>query len=83
MKERIYLNFENGMLTTGSFDDLKQLGLKPQVGMHLDFYDVGKDEHGAVTYQSAEGVLTFDQETGSWYATLDPGSIRPVASPDS
>ena len=66
------------LLTDGSFEDLRKLGLIPVEGMRLQFYDFDADDEGRATYLFCQGVLHFDQGHGVWYALVDQESFRTV-----
>jgi len=71
----VYLYFSNPHLTAGSFDDLRRLGMKPEVGLRLTFYDYDADDDGRPVYLCADGRLYLDGQ-GSWSADIDEGTFR-------
>ena len=76
----VYLYLGEGLLSQGSFEDLRRLGITPEEGMRLSFYDFDADDENKPTYLCAEGVL-HRGENGAWYATLDPASFNSVPRP--
>jgi hypothetical protein len=76
MKGSVYLYFANDLLTDGSFKDLEKLGVTPQEGMALTFYDLDADDQDRPTYLCAQGVLYL--KGGRWHAKIDPDSFRSI-----
>jgi hypothetical protein len=72
----VYLYFGDAKLTTGSFDDLRELGIIPKEGIRLIFYDLDADKEGHPMYMCAEGVLHFERESASWRAVVEEESLR-------
>ena len=66
------------LLTNGSFADLWSLGITPNEGMRLGFYDLDADDQNRPTFLCADGVLHFDNEHRIWEAFVDPQSFRSV-----
>jgi hypothetical protein len=77
MKGCIYLYLGHSALSKGSFDDLQRLGITPEEGMTLNFYDLDADEHNRPTYLCARGVLYRD-DFGNWHAEIERGSFHTV-----
>lgn len=77
MDGSVYLYLGDGLLTRGSFEDLRRLGITPEEGMRLSFYDFDADDDNRPTYLCAEGVLRRG-ENGTWYAVLDPSTFHSV-----
>lgn len=50
MNGSVYLYLANDLLTDRSFKDLEKLGVTPQEGMALTFYDLDADEQDRPTY---------------------------------
>lgn len=73
----VYLYFGHTMLTKGSFDDLERLGILPQEGLQLTFYDLDADDQNRPTYLCAEGELHQD-EGGHWHAIVKESTFRSV-----
>jgi hypothetical protein len=74
----VYLYFVDAKLTKGSFDDLRKLGITPEEGMRLTFYDFDADEKDHPTYLCAEGILHFDKNTSTWHVHVEKDSFRSV-----
>jgi hypothetical protein len=89
VKGAVYIYFggvlSNGatMLTRGSFEDLERLGLTPQEGTRLKFYDLDADDENRPTYLCAEGILHFDDETRTWSAFVDEATFHTVPRVES
>lgn len=87
VKGAVYIYFgtvmDNGatLLTQGSLDDLRKLGLVPQDGMRLTFYDYDADAENRPTYLCADGTLRHDAITGQWGALIDESTFRAVPRP--
>jgi hypothetical protein len=64
------------LLTRGSFDDLAELGLRPEEGLRLTFYDFDADDENKPTYLRAEGVLHFSEENQCWCAVVDNSTFH-------
>jgi hypothetical protein len=77
MKGSIYLYFGHTLLTQGSFADPARMGLNPQNGLRLTFYDLDADEKDRPTYLCAEGTL-YQDDDGRWHAAVDEKSFRTV-----
>jgi len=77
MEGRVYLYFGHMLLTQGSLTDLVRLGIDPQNGLRLGFYDLDADEEGRPTYLCAEGTL-YQGEDGRWHAAIDEKSFHTV-----
>jgi hypothetical protein len=77
MNGSVYLYFGDCVLTLGSFEDLSRLGITPEEGLRLSFYDFDADGGNNPTYLCAEGVI-HHREDGRWFAVVDPGSFRSV-----
>lgn len=82
MNPGVYLYFGAEFLTQGSFEDLQKLGIEPQVGLRLMFYDFDADEDGRPTYLCAEGVLYLG-EGGHWCANIDTSTFHHVPAPSA
>ena len=76
MKSSVYLYFGHTLLTKGSFEDLERLGINPEVGRELEFYDLDADDEDRPTYLCARGVLYL--EDGCWHAAVDRSSFHSV-----
>ncbi len=76
MKGSVYLYFGHTLLTKGSFEDLERLGIDPEVGRELEFYDLDADDQDRPTYLCARGALYL--EDGRWHAAIDQNSFRSV-----
>ena len=76
MKGGVYLYFGNTLLTSGSFEDLQKLGISPQEGLALTFYDFDADEQDRPTYLCASGVLY--REDDRWHAKVNPDSFHSI-----
>jgi hypothetical protein len=50
MKGSVYLYFGDSQLTRGSFEDLQRLGITPEEGLNLNFYDLDADNLDRPTY---------------------------------
>lgn len=77
MQGGIYLYFADKRLTVGSFDDLRRMGIRPEVGLRLTFYDEDADGEGRQVYLCADGRLYLDAE-GKWCADVDEDTFRTV-----
>jgi len=77
MKGSVYLYFGHTQLTNGSFEDLRKLGVTPEEGLSLTFYDLDADDLDRPTYLCADGILYRD-EGGAWHANLDQSSFHSV-----
>jgi hypothetical protein len=73
-KDSVYLYLGNNLPTDGSFKDLDKLGITPQEGMSLSFYDLDADDQDRLTYLCAQGVLYL--KGGRWHAMVDQDSFR-------
>ncbi len=79
MKGAVYLYFAAAMLTNGSYEDLRKLGIEPREGLKLTFYDLDGDEQNRPTYLCAEGTLyQVHEKVSAWYAKIDESSYRSV-----
>ena len=79
MKGAVYLYFAAAMLTNGSYEDLRKLGIEPEEGLRLTFYDLDADDQDRPTYLCAEGSLYQVQEAVSaWYANIEEGTYRSI-----
>ena len=79
MKNAVYLYFADAMLTNGSYEDLRKLGIEPREGMQLTFYDLDGDDQNRPTYLCAEGTLyQVHGKTSAWYAEIDETSLRSI-----
>jgi hypothetical protein len=81
MQGSVYLYFGHTLLTQGSLADLARLGIEPEHGLRLSFYDLDADENGRPTYLCAEGTL-YQSEDGRWHAAVDEESFRTVLRSD-
>jgi hypothetical protein len=77
VKDGVYLYFGDKRLTLGSFDDLRRMNMKPEVGLQLTFYDNDADDEGRQVYLCADGRLCLDVQ-GNWFAEIDEGTFRTV-----
>ena len=77
MKGRIYFYFGHTQLTHGSFEDLQRLGITPEEGLSLNFYDLDADDLDRPTYLCATGVLYRD-EYANWHANIDQSSFHSI-----
>ena len=82
MKGAVYHYFGDDYLTNGSFDDLRRLGITPEEGMRLTFYDIDADEENRPTYLCAEGSLHFRREKSTWYVSIEQDTFRSVLRSD-
>jgi hypothetical protein len=78
VKGAVYHYFGDDYLTKGSFDDLQRLGITPEEGLRLTFYDIDADEENRPTYLCAEGTLHFGEETSTWYISIKQDTFRSV-----
>jgi hypothetical protein len=79
MKDAVYLYFAAAMLTNGSYEDLRKLGVEPKEGLRLTFYDLYADDQDRPTYLCAEGTLySVTDVTTAWYAEIDESTFRTV-----
>ena len=79
MKDAVYLYFGEPMLTNGSYEDLRKLGISPKEGLKLTFYDLDADDQDRPTYLCAEGTLyQVHEKVSAWYAKIDEGSYRSI-----
>jgi hypothetical protein len=76
MRNGVYLYFGHTMRTNGSFEDLQRLGITPEEGMALTFYDLYGDEQNRPTYLCADGVLY--REDDRWHARIDENTFRSI-----
>jgi hypothetical protein len=86
MKGAVYLYFGENMLTNGSYEDLRKLGIAPSEGMRLTFYDIDTDDQNRATYLCAEGTLySVTEAVTAWYARIDESTFRstPRSAPDA
>ena len=84
MKGAVYLYFGDRILTNGSYEDLRELGVSPTEGMKLTFYDLDADDEDRPTYFCAEGTLyKVHEKVSAWYAKIDESSFRSVLRSDA
>jgi hypothetical protein len=76
MKGSVYLYFGDRLLTNGSFEDMRKLGIMPVEGLPLNFYEIDADDQDRPTYLCAKGTLYLDH--GAWYAEIDTNSFYSV-----
>lgn len=81
MKGSVYLYLGDTRLTHGSFNDLQKLGMDPEEGLMLNFYDFDADDLNRPTYLCARGVLYRDKD-GCWHADIDKSSYHSVLQSD-
>jgi hypothetical protein len=82
MKNGVYFYFGGDYLTNGSFDDLHRLGIKPEEGMRLTFYEIDVDEQNRPIYLCAEGILHAHENGRNWLVEIDKSSVRSVLRAD-
>jgi hypothetical protein len=78
VKGAVYHYFGDDYLTKGSFDDLQRLGITPEEGMRLTFYEIDSDEENRPIYLCAEGTLQFGKETSTWYVSIEQDTFRSI-----
>ncbi len=61
--------------TIGTWEDLKALGIVPEEGMRLAFYDDDADDDGKPDDLIFEGIAHFEPSKG-WIAIIDASTLR-------
>jgi hypothetical protein len=80
---RVYADFQNlddsnrlRLTCTGTIEDLARLGITLNEGLVLTFYMDDADDQGESDELRVEGVVSYDESTSSWVASVDWSTVR-------
>jgi len=80
---KVYADFNNlddqnrlKLTCAGTIRDLARLGIEPREGMALTFFMDDADDEGRPDELLARGVVHYDEETGTWVASVDWSTVR-------